>query len=102
MRHPSKLILSSFLACPLFAQNTIFSSPQFGEILGSVFGDAIPRATGFSISALDSSGSEARVKFKLDRVVPALDALLVVSPSSGTTPLHVTVGLNPKVVGLAN
>jgi hypothetical protein len=102
MRHYDFALCICLGACAAFGQCTIYPSPGLVDLLGSTYGDPIPPANTFFILGLDSNGSGAKVKFRLDRIVPPLDGLLVVSPSSGTRPVQVSVGLNPKAVGLAN
>ena len=52
----------------------------------------------FVVYANYPDGSAAHVPFKLSRIEPASRGLLFVSPSSGITPLTVSVGINESVL----
>ncbi|MGH9660450.1 MAG: hypothetical protein ACRD96_18010 [Bryobacteraceae bacterium] len=86
----------SLLASTLPGQNRIVVvSPGRIEISGSVFGEV------FQIGRVSVLGTpNENVKFKIDRVVLGNNEptnLIIVRPTSGTTPAFVRVGPNPNV-----
>ena len=92
------------LPCVGLSQCYVGGSPLNGyQIVYNLFGP--PNNGGLPVLGLlgvcpnDTSGG-AKVKYKLYGFVPgSADQLLVVSPSSGTTPQQVTIGINPNAVG---
>ncbi len=79
-------------AQPLLCQSGIGVNPQLaGDAVSGIFGYF--GYTGTTVTGGTLSGS-APVKFKLLRVNPPY---LTVSPSSGTTPTTVIIGVNPSV-----
>lgn len=92
-------LICCLAGCPnLAAQNQLGASPLTQTIVGNTLGQGNP-VLGFTMYASGSGGgNNANVKFKLASLQPA-NNLLVVSPSSGITPLPFQVGVNPFVVG---
>src|SRR5207253_1399089 len=63
------------------------------------YGEVYSAAT-FLVNGVSSSRATPSVKFKVDSIIPSTN-LLVVSPSSGTTPLQIVVGLNPNAARMS-
>jgi uncharacterized protein (TIGR03437 family) len=80
------------------AQCTIGSGPATADILTSIVGQYGTGVAEISVGGSCPGNGNANVKFKLASIVPPTD-LFVVSPSSGTTPAVVRVGVNPSTVG---
>ncbi len=66
------------------------------EILASAIGQKGLGGNAFTMMAVCPGDTNAHVKFKLDTTV---DSSLIVSPSSGTTPVEIQVGVDPNRVG---
>jgi hypothetical protein len=93
-------VLALFAAArPGLSQCTIGPSPlNSGNVVASIIGVGM---TGFAPVALFGScpgNTNANVNFKLAGFLPSTNTL-VVSPSSGTTPATVIVGVNPNALG---
>jgi len=75
--------------------------PQFTqyEIVASVIGQKGLGCTSFTMRAVCPGDPDAHIKFKLDTISPsAVSDWLILSPSGGTTPLEIQVGVNPNAV----
>ncbi len=68
------------------------------EILASAIGQKGLGGTSFTLTASCPGEPSAHIKIKLD-TTRTIDSGLIVSPSSGTTPLEIQVGVDPKRVG---
>ena len=68
------------------------------EILASAIGQKGPGGSSFAVGGSCPGESNAHVKFKLE-TNSAIDSGLIVSPSSGITPLVIEVGVDPRTVG---
>ncbi len=84
--------------CSVFAQCTI--SPRYLQyhIFSSTVGQKGLGGTQITMTGRCPGEPSAQVKFKLDTTVGA-DSGLIVSPSSGTTPVTMEVGLDPNRLG---
>jgi len=95
----SWMILSVYCAvpCSVLAQCGIGPSVLRFDILASAIGQKGYGGTVTGMSASCPGEPNAHVKFKLD-TTGRPDSGLIVSPSSGTTPLEIQVGVDPNRV----
>lgn len=82
---------------PAFGQAGISVEPQSQSIVGIIGQGNL--VTGLTVNGIAVGVGNTTVKFKLVSITNNSDNFLVVSPSSGTTPATVYVGVNPNFVG---
>jgi len=95
------LFLLCAVRCPALGQCSLGASPGRVEIVASPIGQKGLGGAVFAMGASCGPGQpSANVKFHLDTSVGATaNSGLIVSPSSGTTPLEIHVGVDPNRVG---
>lgn len=90
------VLTSCVVPCSVLAQCQLAGGIRQYDVLASAIGQKGLGGTAFTMIASCPGEPNARVKFKLDTT---RDSGLIVSPSSGTTPLEIQVGVDPNRVG---
>lgn len=90
------LLAPCVVPCAVLAQCQISPSSLRNDIFTSALGLKGLGGTQFTMRGRCPGEVDSHVRFKLDTSIPTG---LIVSPSSGTTPLEIQVGVDPNAVG---